>query len=560
VTAVERKTMNMYAACLLLVLVMIGCAPAAVAGEGKTGSWGDQEDGTYRNPVLNADFPDSDTVEHDGTYYMISSKQHMSPGMVILESKDLVNWRLRGHVFDRLSWEPTYDPDRMSGYRFGVWAGDLAHHDGRWYCYQIDFKSGLYMTSAADLDGPWDKPICMLRKQHWTDPAVFWDDDAKQAYLVCNFGNTQGKGNEIRLFKMSWDGKRLLDKGKPIYTAPGAEAAKIEKIDGKWLIMLAEWREQDRKQVVLRSKTDSIYGPYERKVVMEKGNGVHRSVCQGSLLQAPDGSWWFIHQLVQARGKRKGDLAGPQTGASFEGRSQWLEPVTWVDGWPIIGKDIDGDGIGEPVRSGRKPVAGQPVSAPQTDDEFDAPTLGPQWEWNHNPRDNRWSLTERKGWLRLKASVPVGKGGFWGACNTVSQRLMGKGKGTVNAKIDLSGMKPGQRAGFARFSDVYHLLGVRVDEAGARRLFFSANGKVTDGPAVAGDTLHVRTFNDANQARYEYSTDGRTFTRVGPTFTIRFGNWCGDRLGFFCWNTRAAAGHIDVDYFRYDYDGPKAAK
>ena len=122
----------------------------------------------------------------------------------------------------------------------------------------------------------------------------------------------------------------------------------------------------------------------------------------------------------------------------FQGRPQYLEPVIWEDGWPIIGKDVDGDGIGEPVRGARKPIAGHPVGAPQTDDDFNSETLGPQWEWNHNPRDDRWSLTERPGWLRLKASVPVGKKDFWGACNTISQRIMGTGKGRAEAKLDLA--------------------------------------------------------------------------------------------------------------------------
>jgi beta-xylosidase len=532
----------------LAACVLCGEAPAAQA----VGSWGDQGDGTYRNPVLNADFPDTDVVEHDGTFYMISSKQHMSPGMVILASKDLVNWSLIGHVFETLSWEPMYGPNRMAGYKFGVWAGDLAFHDGRWYCYMIDNKSGLYMTSAADIRGPWDKPVCMFKKQQWTDPAVFWDDDARQAYLVCNWGSASAnikKGlHELRLFKMSWDGTKLLDAGKVIYEGPRSEAAKIMKINGIYYVATIDWLttdgKPDRKQIILRSK--NIYGPYERKVVMERGNGFDRSACQGSLLQVPDGSWWFIHQLVQ-------NCTNP-----FQGRPQCLEPVTWIDGWPIPGKDVDGDGIGEPVWSHKKPIAGHVITAPQTDDEFDSGKLGPQGEWNHNPRDDRWSLTERPGWLRLKASVPVGKGDFWGACNTISQRLMGTGKGTVVTRLDLSGMKPGQQAGFVRFSGIYHLFGVRL-ENNVKRLFFNANGKAKNGPVIETDAFWIRTVNDGDQARFAYSTDGRTFTRFGPAFTIKFGNWCGDRLGFFCWNSEKAEGYIDIDYFHYDYDGPKAS-
>jgi beta-xylosidase len=242
--------------------------------------------------------------------------------------------------------------------------------------------------------------------------------------------------------------------------------------------------------------------------------------------------------------------------APFQGRPQCLEPVEWIDGWPMIGKDVDGDGIGEPVLHYRKPIPGHPITAPATGDEFDARELGHQWEWNHNPRDTHWSLTERPGWLRLRASVPVGKGDFWGACNTISQRIMGTNQGEAVAKFNLSGMTAGQRAGFVRFGGVYHLLGMHVRDAGTRHLFFNANGKLTDGPQLTGDNLWIRTENEGDRARFAYSLDGQTFTDFGPVFTIKFGKWTGDRLGFFCWNDIEESGSVDVDFFHYSHDGP----
>jgi beta-xylosidase len=341
----------------------------------------------------------------------------------------------------------------------------------------------------------------------------------------------------------------------------GAEAAKIYRVDGRWYIFFAQWfrpdprrpghpdaDQGDRKQMVLRSKTDSIYGPYDTKVVYERGNGVIRSCSQGALMKAPDGSWWYTHQLIQ-------NIPSP-----FQGRPQMLQPVQWVDGWPMIGKDCDGDGIGAPVIHHPKPIKGFPVTAPPTDDEFDSAQLGVQWEWNHNPRDSHWSLTERPGWLRLKASVPVRGGGFWGTCNTISQRIMGITTGTATAKFDLSGMKPGQRAGFVRFGGVFHLLGVRVGDDDTRRLMFEAGGRVTEGPVVKNDLLWIRTRNEGDQAEFLFSTDGDRFKRFGPTFTVKFGRWTGDRLGLFCWNERAATGHVDIDFFHYNYDGPKAGR
>lgn len=567
--------------------LFVVCSFSIVSGQQKaiTGSWGDQGDGTYRNPVLNADYPDVDVEQVGDRYYMISSKQHMSPGMVILESGDMVNWVTTGHVWDSLSWAPEYNWDRMNGYSFGVWAGDLAYHEGTWFCYQIDNKHGLYVSTASNIRGPWSAPSKMLPTEKvLDDPAVFWDDETQQAYLICNTGNKQKshentvQGNENRIYKMSWDGKEILDSGKVVYTGTGAEAAKIYKIEGKWYLFLAEWyindtssppgvknQKNDRKQIVLRSITNSIYGPYEKRVVLEKGTAFgDRSSSQGALMLAPDSSWWYCHQLIQ-------NCESP-----FQGRPQCLEPVTWTDGWPLIGIDEDGDGIGEPVLQHKKPINNFPITAPQTDDDFSEKKLSPQWEWNHNPRNTHWSLTERQGWLRLKASLPVsaktGAGPannirtnaegaqtvFWRSCNTLSQRIMGITTGVATARFDVSGMQPGQRAGFVRFGGVYHLLGLRVDDSGNKILFFMDNeGRETSGPEIKSDQLYIRTSNTSNLAYFEYSTNGKDFNRFGPEFTIVFGKWTGDRLGFFCWNEKEEKGHVDVDWFTYDYDGPK---
>lgn len=582
------KVLSVLTVCLLCLGVSCTSTDSKVSTKAQTGSWGDQGDGTYANPILNADFPDSDIEQVGDTYYMITSKQHMSPGMPIMESKDMVNWTLVGHVWDSLSWAPEYNWDRMNGYSFGVWAGDLEYHEGLWYCYQVDYNHGLMVSTAKDIRGPWSKPISMLENAKvLDDPAVYWDEDTHEAYMICNTAGKQKEasntisGNENRIYRMSWDGTRLLDEGRLVYTFDGAEAAKIYKIDGTWYIFMAEWYlgdrstkpgqinpKNDRKQAVLRSQTKSIYGPYDKKIVLEKGSAFgHRSASQGGLMQAPDKSWWYMHQLIQ------------NDTIPFQGRPQCLEPVTWVDGWPIIGVDEDNDGIGEPVARYKKPIDGYPITAPQTDDDFSSEVLGSQWEWNHNPRTTHWSLTEKPGSLRLKASMPLPMGkqygprqnewtnddgsnsDFWRACNTLTQRMLGITTGTAVAKFDLAGMAPGQLAGFVRYGGVFHLLGATVDAAGVRHLFFmDKKGERTIGPELKGNDLYVRTSNVSNQATYEYSLDGETFERFGPTFTIEFGKWTGDRLGFFCWNELSEQGYIDVDWFTYDYDGPKAAK
>jgi beta-xylosidase len=520
--------------------------------------WGDLGDGTYANPVLNGDFADSDVERHGDGWVMITSTNHLSPGMTILESKDLVNWRYTGHAIPSLTWEPNYHWKAMNGYRFGTWAGDFVHRDGEWLCYQIDFQSGLYMTRAKELTGPWSKPVCLLKRKHWTDPAVYFDEETKEAWLVCNWGKGSPPRpdvpHEIKLFKLSWDGTELLDEGKTIFSGTAVEAAKIRRFNNQWYIMLIEWQgegaQRDRKQLCLRSTTQSIYGPYESRIVMEREADTDRSACQGSLIEAPDGRWWFLHQLVQ-----NGEPV-------FHGRPQCLQPVTWNDGWPLIGVDSDGDGIGEPVWEHEKPVAGESDFALQTSDEFESRTLGPQWNWNHNPRTDRWSLTERPGWLRLTASKPVPgdrgklKGQFWGAPNTLSQRHLGTGAGRVEMKLDLSGMKPGTRAGFCHHSGKYALFGARMEPDGRRVLFFNNNGKQTAGPGISGNTLYLRSDTVGDDATFAWSNDGKSWTKTGWHYTLVFGNWRGNRPGVFCWNSitddAAESGHADVDWFRYN--------
>lgn len=563
-------TSHPVAATILMTLVsgVIAVPPAAASdgraphpGAPRTGSWGDQGDGTYRNPILNADYPDVDIERVGDTYYLITSSMHYAPGMTIAESRDLVNWRLIGHVFEKLTWHPRYHWDQMRGSAFGVWAGDLAFHDGTWFCYFIDAKHGLYVSTAKDIRGPWTEARLMLARENWTDPAVFWDDETRQAYLICNYGKTlelkDTHESETRLFRMAWDGLSLADEGKGIYRGPGVEAAKIYKLGGTWYIFLIKWMphpgtgHRDRKQLVLRGP--SPYGPFEERIVMEMGNGVNRPACQGALVQAPDGSWWYSHQLVQ-EDERSGGRKG---GASYGGRPQHLIPVRWEDGWPVMGTDPDGNGIGNTVLHHKKPIDGFPITAPQTDDSFGAPVLGPQWQWHHNPKDSHWSLTERPGWLRLKASVPVAQGGFWNAANTISQRLMGTTRGEATAKLDLAGARPGMRAGFCHHSGQFVLLGVRVGPGNERRLEFNHNGKIIDGPEIPGDTLFIRTTISGPMARYAYSLDGTTWSAFGPEFPLIFGRWKGDRLGFYCWNDIAEVGHLDIDWFGYDYDGPK---
>jgi beta-xylosidase len=524
-------------------------------------TWGDLGDGTYRNPVLNGDFADSDIECVGDTWYLIASTNHLVPGMTVLESRDLVNWRYGGHVWPTLSWKSTYDWRAMNGYRFGTWAGDLSFNRGTWYCYMIDPTHGLIVSTAPHPTGPWSEPVTMLAREKWTDPAAFWDEATGQGYLICNWGEDPAgkKGQwDQKIFKLSADGTKLLDEGVTVYTGPRSEAAKIYRIEGRWYILAIDWIGNDRKQIALRSTSDSIYGPYERKLVFERGNGFTHSTCQGSLVQTPDGEWWFMHQLVQ------------NGSPNFHGRPQALQPVRWVDGWPQIGADVDGDGVGEPLWTHEKPpvLGTAPWNADEwqlaTSDGFEAPALGRQWLWNHNPRSDRWSLTARPGWMTLVAGRPMGVGGFWGAANTLSQRILGTGRGDVTTCFDLAGMQPGQRAGLVHFSARYALVGVSVASDGTRYVLYRTNGKETTGPVLTGSRFWVRSTWLRDEAKFDFSLDGTTWQSGAPAFKLNAGHWRGDCIGVCTWNEQtddaASAGTLAIDFFNYHFapvfDGP----
>jgi beta-xylosidase len=244
----------------------------------------------------------------------------------------------------------------------------------------------------------------------------------------------------------------------------------------------------------------------------------------------------------------------------FEGRPQCLQPVKWIEGWPIIGKDIDNDGIGEPLRRYKMPHIKAPGKLEiQTSDDFSIPKLGHQWEWNHNPRNSHWSLTQRTGWLRLQASTLVSlkrkEIPFWRACNTLSQRIMGTKTSTGIAKFDITGMAKGQRAGFVRFGGISHLIGVRIDDKGSRNIFFMDDkGIETVGPKIEKDIIYFKTTNIGKVANFEYSYDNKHFISFGNDFKLGFGRWTGDRLGFYSWNEIEESGYIDIDWFQYEYE------
>lgn len=502
----------------VLAVALAGFALTATAADSNVLPWGDQGDGTFRNPILPADFSDPDVIRVGDDFYLVASDFHFM-GIQVLHSRDLVNWRIIGQVFDRLPIAPKYDD--MRAYAQGTWAPSLRYHDGTFYVYVCTPRDGLLRYTATNPAGPWKGGLIKAVDQ-WEDPCPFWDDDG-QAYLV---HSKLGAGPLI-LHRMSPDGAQLLDDGVEIYRGPVAEGPKLYKRNGWYYISLPEGGVERGGQTMLRAR--NIHGPYERRVVVPDG-GPH----QGGLVELENGESWFVGF------KSLGHL----------GRVALLQPVTWGgDDWPVFG-----DG-GRPVLEWKKPAVGAdgPIVHPQTDDSFDAPVLQPQWQWNHNPVPDAWSLTERPGWLRLHG-LPAPNLEL--ARNTLTQRLWGHG-GTAEVTLDVSRLGDGQRAGLAFMSGkVFHAVGV-VRKGGATRVFWgeSPGLEATSGdagPTAASATISFRAEYLGSTGRLFYRIgDVGTFVDTGLAVPLKFSQWKGARIALFCFGE--GGGAADFGEFRFTH-------
>jgi beta-xylosidase len=499
---------------LAMVLALSGLPARPLAAESTVEpatavlSWGDQGDGTYRNPILNADYSDPDVIRVGDDFYLVASDFHFV-GIQVLHSRDLVNWRIIGQVFHRLTMHPRYDA--MTGYAQGTWAPALRYHDGEFYLYVCTPHDGLFMWHTKNPAGPWSETVTVKAVDGWEDPCPFWDDDG-QAWLV---HGRVGAGPLI-LHRLSTDGTQLLDEGVEIYRGPVAEGPKLFKRHGWYYLSLPEGGVEKGGQTVLRAK--DLRGPYERRVVLPDG-----SPHQGGLAELANGEAWFI---------------GFQSTGCL-GRVCHLLPVRWgEDDWPVFGDR------GQPVAHWKKPDVGWvgPVARPQAGDEFDGATLSPQWQWNHNPVNDAWSLTERPGWLRLKAR-PADS--LTTARNTLTQKIWDRA-GLIDVKLDVRPMADGQRAGLAFISGKeFGWVGV-AQAGGARRIAWPGG----DGPTLPAGDVWLRGTYEGDAARLWFSFDGRAFTDTGAKFQLKFSQWKGARFGVFCYGD---SGTADVDYLRYDY-------
>jgi beta-xylosidase len=507
----------------------------------------DRGDGTYQNPVLFADYSDPDVIRVGNDYYLISSSFSAVPGLPVLQSRDLVNWRIIGHALPRLEPADVFASPQHGG---GVWAPSIRFHDGRFWIYYPDPDRGISLVTARDPRGPWSRPVLVKAGKGLIDPCPLWDDDG-HVYLVHAWARSRaGFANLLTLMELSADGTRPLDDGRVLidgnalsgYTT--LEGPKFYKRDGWYYVFAPAGGVKQGWQSVFRSR--SIRGPYESRIVLAQGttdvNGPH----QGALVDTQNGQSWFLH--FQDR--------------DAYGRVVHLQPVTWRDGWPVIGDN------GQPVTRGRKPDVGRsyPIEAPQTSDEFDRTVLGLQWQWQGDTDASASSLSAHPGDLRLFAQQQPGN--LWTAAHLLLQKLPAPAFVTTT-RMDARALNPGDEAGLIVFGSDYAWVGVRRDDDRARVVLRGARDADRNTPETEDatrtiattDSVFLRaTFSDGAVVRFSYGTDGVTFTSLGDPFTAKPGRWVGAKVGLFA--SRASGtrgrGFADFEWFRVSAQRPAA--
>jgi beta-xylosidase len=494
----------------------------------------DNGDGTYRNPIIFADYSDPDVIRVDTDFYMTASSFNCTPGLPLLHSKDLVNWTLIGHAIKNVP-HARYKEVQPG---CGVWAPAIRFHAGKFWIFFPTPDEGIYLTTATRITGPWSEPHLVQAGKGLIDPCPLWDDDGK-AYLIHAYAHSRaGIKNLLRVRPMSPDGSQLLGDGEIVFNEPGKhptmEGPKFLKKDNWYYILAPAGGVATGWQVVLRSK--NIYGPYEDKVVLEQGSTSINGPHQGALVDLPTGEWWFIHFQD----------------ANAYGRIVHLQPVHWKDGWPLMGVDKDGNGIGEPVMGARKPNVGGkfPPTAPQTSDEFDSPTLGLQWQWRANYSDDWYSLSARKAHLRLFAQF-MPEMNLSKAPAVLQQKFPAR-KFVVDTLMEFAPSQIGDEAGLAITGCDNAALAIRRTSEG-HQFVWRTNGteKVLGNAPVRPVKLRVEV-GDGGGCLFSYDA-GDGFKSVPEKFQACKAAWIGAKVGIYC--TRAGdkvpAGHADFDYFRF---------
>ena len=519
----------------------------------------DEGNGMYRNPVLHADYSDPDVCAVGEDYFLTASSFNCTPGLPILHSKDLVNWKIVNYALKKVEPVEYYNEARHGK---GVWAPSIRFHEGVFYIYWGDPDFGIFMVKTRDPYGEWDAPVLVKAGKGMIDPCPLWDDDGR-VYLAHAWAGSRAKFNSVlTVCELNKEGTKVIS--DPVLVFDGndgvnhtIEGAKFYKRNGFYYLFAPAGGVVSGWQLVMRSK--DVYGPYEARIVMAQGktdiNGPH----QGGWVDTPAGESWFLH--FQDKGAY--------------GRVLHLNPMKWVNDWPVIGVDKDGDGCGDPVSRYRKPKIGKtyPIETPVESDEFDTRKLGLQWEWHANYQDV-FGFTTNMGYARIYGhELSSHFKNFWEVPNLLMQKFPAE-EFTATAKLKVSAKDDGQLSGLIIMGWDYSWIG--VEKQGEKFLLKQAVCKDAEqGNLEQVSTLavlepsrkfeaglfpnyereiYIRVHVDKGAyCRFSYSLDGKKFTEAGTLFKARQGKWIGAKVGMFSVTPHGKErGWVDVDWFRVE--------
>jgi beta-xylosidase len=492
-----------------------------------------------QNPILFADVPDLSIIRVGKNYYMSSTTMHMSPGLPIMKSTDLVNWKIINYAYDTLADMPELNlTEGKSTYGRGSWASSLRFHNGMYYVTTFTQTTGetyIFKTTAIE-KGNWQR---VSFKPDYHDHSLFFDDDGK-AYLI--YG-----ANKIKLIELN-DDLTGIKQGIPekviIENASepagnnimlGAEGSQLFKIKGKYYLFNICWPQGGMRTVIIH-RADNINGPWEGKVGLQD-----LGVAQGGLIDTPDGRWFSY--LFRDFGA--------------VGRIPYLVPVKWENGWPILGENGKvPEKLNLPASKGLIPNL---VASDEFDRKNNQETLPLVWQWNHNPDNALWSLKERKGFLRLKTGRIDTD--FLLARNTMTQRTIGP-TSTASVALDISKMKEGDFAGLSALQKEYGLVGVKVE--GGKKSIVMVNTDKVKAVEIQRIPLNQNQVyfkidcdftNKKDEANFFYSLDGKVWNPIGETLKMKYTlpHFMGYRFGLFNYATKNTGGYVDFDWFRIKY-------
>lgn len=534
----------------LLVLILF-CFLSSFAQENNTISkvWvADSGDGTYKNPILYADYSDPDVIRVGDDYFMTASSFNAAPGLPILHSKDMVNWKLINHALQIQVPVETFNVPQHGN---GVWAPSIRYHNNEIYIYWGDPDFGIYMVKTKDPYGKWDAPVLVMEGKGLIDPSPLWDDNG-EAYLVHAYaGSRAGVKSLLTVNKMNPEGTKVIDSGIHVFDGHGnhdtVEGAKFYKRNGYYYIFAPAGGVATGWQLALRSK--NIYGPYEEKVVLEQGSTNINGPHQGAWVDTPNGESWFYHfQDVEAGG-----------------RIVHLQPVIWKNDWPVMGKDFDGNGIGEPVLSYKKPNLGKtyPIETPLETDNFNGFNIGLQWQWNANPNVLWHAKLPGNNFLRLFSIKSVEDSeNLWMVPNLLLQKFPAPNF-TASTKITLfpEEAKNGKTAGLMIMGMDYATLSISHDENGyfikqteAINAIKGFKEQINTEKRLKTNTAYfkVEVSSPDYMCQFSFSEDGKEFEKIGKPFKAQPGKWIGAKVGIFSVSTQVAkrGGYADIDFFK----------